>query len=186
MSTDDQPGSFKGSHSSQPEQDGSGGHRPPPQVSGPLEVPSRSSLADFLAVAALGFLVFGPGFAWLVARSRPYETFSDVLWSTGVWSGLLFGVAVGLVSAFLLKPRPSSFTIESPEALRSRLERALSRTRHVIQQDAGNEILLRPARRPPLPILKEATVLLRISGNQVTIIGTRSIASRLKRSLTTP
>jgi len=157
---------------------------PPPKAPGPLEVPHRSFLADFLAVAALGFLVFGLGFSWLAARSSPYgESFTDILWSTGIWSGLMFGVPLGLVLAFQLKPRTFSFTIESPEGFRTRLNEALPRAKQAIKQDAGNEILLHPVRKAALPILEEETLLIRISGNQVTITGGRMMVSRLRKKM---
>ena len=153
-------------------------------MSGPLQEPQRSFVADFLAVAALGFVVFGLGFSWLAAKSSPFgESFSDILWSTGIWSGLMFGIPMGLVLALLLKPRPSSFTIESPTAFRARLEEVLPKAKLAIQHEAGNEILIHPVKRPPIPILKEETVLIRIAGTQVTMIGGRMLVSRLQKRL---
>ena len=135
-------------------------------------------------MAALGFLVFGLGFSWLAARSSPYgESFTDILWSTGIWSGLMFGVPLGLVLAFQLKPRTFSFTIESPEVFRTRLNEALPRAKQAIKQDAGNEILLHPVRKAALPILEEETLLIRISGSQVTITGERMMVSRLRKKM---
>lgn len=156
----------------------------PPVVPGPLEVPRRSFLADSLAVGAVGFILFGLGFSWLAARSSPFgESFTEILWSTGVWAGLMFGVPFGLAMAFVLRPHVSSFDIESPEVFRSRLNEALRRARLTIKQDAGNEILLCPTRKAALPILKEETALIQVSGNRVTIIGGRLTASRLRKKL---
>ena len=154
--------------------------RPPP---GRLEVPHRSLPADFLAVAALGFVFFGPGFSWLAAKSNPYESFADILWSTGIWSGLLFGVPLGLLLAFQLRPRVSSFAIESPAVFRARLNEALPRAKQAIKQEADNDLLLHPVRRPPLPILAEETLLIQISGSRVTITGGRMMVSRLRRKM---
>lgn len=135
-------------------------------------------------MAALGFILFGLGFSWLAARSSPYgESFTDILWSTGIWSGLLFGVVLGLVFAFLLRPSTSCFRVESPEVFRTRLDEALPRTKQVIKRDAGNEVLLAPVRRPPLPILAEETLLIQMSGNQVTVTGGRMMVSRLRRKM---
>ena len=156
----------------------------PPVVPGLLEVPHRSFLADFLAVGALGFILFGLGFSWLAARSSPLgESFTEILWSTGVWSGLMFGVPFGLAMAFVLRPHASSFAIESPEVFRSRLNEALRRARLTIKQDAGSEILLHPIRKAPLPILKEETALIQVSGNRVTMTGGRLTVSRLRKKL---
>jgi hypothetical protein len=153
-------------------------------VSGPLGVPQRSFAADFLAIAALGFVVFGFGFSWLASRSSTFgESFSDILWSTGIWSGLLFGIPMGLVLAFLLKPRPSSLAIESPTAFRARLREVLPKAKLAIQHEAGDEILIHPVKRPPLPILKEETILIQISGTQVTMTGGRMLVSRLAKKL---
>jgi cell division protein FtsX len=91
----------------------------PPSAPGPLPVPRRSFLADSLAVGAFGFLVGGLGFSWLASRSSPIgESFTDILWSTGIWSGLLFGVIIGLVLAFVLRHGVSTQTVESAEAFR--------------------------------------------------------------------
>ena len=154
--------------------------RPPPDQ---LDVPHRSFPADFLAVSALGFVVFGPGFSWLAAKSNPYESFADILWSTGIWSGLLFAVPLGLLLAFGLRPRVFSFAVESPAAFRARLNEALPRAKQAIKQEAGNDLLLHPMRRPPLPILAEETLLIQISGSRVTITGGRMMVSRLGKKM---
>lgn len=148
-----------------------------------LDAPRRSFLADFLALAAMGFLMFGVGFSYLAARSRPYESFTDILWSTGIWSGLVFGALLGLVFGLVLKPRASSFSVESPDGFRSRLYEALPRAKQRVVQESGTDILLGPVRRPPLPILAEETTLIRISGKQVTVIGGRMTLSNLKRKV---
>jgi hypothetical protein len=151
---------------------------------GPLEVPRRSFIADFLAIAALGFLVFGLGFSKLASWSSPFgESYSDILWSTGIWSGLMFGIPFGLVMAFFAQPRASMLDIESPAAFRADLDRALPRAKLAILQEASNDILIHPIRKPALPILKELTALIRVSGNQVTIIGSRLLVPRLKKKL---
>ena len=135
-------------------------------------------------MAALGFVVGGLGFSWLASRSSPLgESFTDILWSTGIWSGLFFGVVLGLILAFLLRPRESSFAIESPEAFRARLVETLPRAKLAIKQLAGDEILLHPVRTAPLPILQEETVLFQVAGNRVTVTGARMTVSRLRKKM---
>jgi hypothetical protein len=116
---------------------------------GSLPVSRRSFLKDFLWAGAIGWLVFGPGFSWLATRSRPYETtFGETLRTVGIWSGLILGVILGLALAYLMRPVPRSFPIESPEAFRARLQEALSpspgrrRVPFSLRHEVGNEILL--------------------------------------------
>ena len=135
-------------------------------------------------MAALGFVVGGLGFSWLASRSSPFgESFTDILWSTGIWSGLFFGVVLGLILAFLLRPRESSFAIQSPEAFRARLVETLPRVRLAIKQQTGDGILLHPTRTAPLPILQEETVLFQFSASQVTVTGAWMTVSRLRRKM---
>jgi hypothetical protein len=147
-------------------------------------LPRRSFLADFLAIGGLGFVMFGVLFSWLAARSSSFgESFSDIFWETGIWSGLVFGVILGVVFAWLLIPRATSYPITSPEALRSALTEVLPKMRLKIREETSTEILLCPTKRPPLPILKEETVHLALTGTQVTITCGRMVVGRLRRKL---
>lgn len=169
---------------SPPTRGGSDRDRPPVGGSAALELPRRSFLADFLAIGGLGFVVFGVLFSWLAARSSSFgETFSDIFWETGIWSGLIFGVVLGAVFAWLLTPRATSHAITSPEALRSRLTEVLPKMRLKIRGETTTEILLSPTKRPPLPILREETVHLALTATQVTITAGRMVGGRLRRKL---
>jgi len=158
-------------------------HKPMPVGPVGIAAPQRSFLADFLALGALGFMMFGVLFSWLAARSRAFETFSDIFWDTGIWAGLIFGVILGGMFGWLLRPRTSSYRIDSPDQFRARLTAVLPKMRLAIHQEAGNEILLHPTKRPPLPILKEETVHLSLAANQVTITGGAGLVGRLRRKL---
>jgi hypothetical protein len=162
---------------------------PPAGSPGPLAVPRRSFLKDLLWVGALGWLVFGPGFSWLATRSRPYESFGENLRTVGIWSGLIFGVILGLVFAYLMRPRSRSFPIGSPEAFRAQLHEALSpsprerRAPYALRQDVGNEILLHSTSTKVGNRIQEDTLLIRISGDQVTTVGTRFAHSWLRKKM---
>lgn len=163
---------------------GSPPHEERAAQSGALETPQRSFWADFLAIAVLGFVVFGFGFSWLGAQSSPVgESFSDIFLTTGIWSGLMFGVTLGVVFGLLLQPRTAEITIESATAFRARFETALPKARLKIVQQTATEVLVTPMKRPVIPILKEVTALLRISPQKVEMIGNRFITSNLKRKL---
>jgi hypothetical protein len=155
---------------------------------GSLPVSRRSFLKDFLWAGAIGWLVFGPGFSWLATRSRPYETtFGETLRTVGIWSGLILGVILGLALAYLMRPVPRSFPIESPEAFRARLQEALSpspgrrRVPFSLRHEVGNEILLCSTSSKLGNRIQEDTVLVRISADQVTTFGTRFSHSWLRK-----
>ncbi|MBU1226204.1 MAG: hypothetical protein KJ698_03180 [Actinobacteria bacterium] len=107
----------------------------------------------------------------------------------GVWSGLMFGVILGLAIAYLMRPIRRSFPIESPEAFRTSLQEALSpspgkrRVPFALRQDAGNEILLCSTSGKLGNRIQEDTLLIRISGDQVTIFGARFSHSWLRKTL---
>ena len=156
---------------------------------GPLPVPRRSFPKDSLWVGALGWLVFGPGFSWLTTRSRPYENFAENLRTVGIWSGLIFGVILGLAFAYLMRPIQRSFAIDSPEAFRARLREALSpsagkrRVPFALRQDVGNEILLCSTSNKLGNRIQEDTLLIRISGDQITTVGARFSHSWLRKKM---
>jgi hypothetical protein len=132
----------------------------------------------------LAFLLFGVLFSWLASRSGTYsEDFGEVFLETGIWSGLVFGIILGAVFAWLLRPRAVTYAIAAPTAFRARLMEVLPKVRLQVLQEAGDEILLRPAKRPALPILKEETVLVAIAPTGVTITGGRMTVGRLRRRL---
>jgi hypothetical protein len=154
---------------------------------GPLPVPRRLFLKDFLWAGAFGWLVFGPGFSWLATRSRPYESFGENLRTVGIWSGLILGVILGLAIAYLMRPIRRSFPIESPESFRSRLQEALSsspgrrRVPFALRQEVGDEILLCSTSSKLGNRIQEDTVLIRISGDRVTTFGARFSHSWLRK-----
>ncbi|OFW52636.1 MAG: hypothetical protein A2V75_08440 [Actinobacteria bacterium RBG_16_70_17] len=102
---------------------------------------------------------------------------------------MIFGVILGLVFAYLMRPRSRSFPIGSPEAFRAQLHEALSpsprerRAPYALRQDVGNEILLHSTSTKVGNRIQEDTLLIRISGDQVTTVGTRFAHSWLRKKM---
>jgi hypothetical protein len=153
-------------------------------------VPRRSFIRDFLWVAVLGFLVFGVGFSWLGTRNS-LETFGENFRTVGVWSGLMFGVGLGVALAWSLRPVERAHPIDSPDAFRGRLRQVLlsvsgpgrRRVPYALRQEAGEEILLHSTSAKLGNRTQEETFLLRLTGDSVTGIGTRMAHSWLRKKV---
>ncbi|HAX81823.1 MAG TPA: hypothetical protein DCY40_04570 [Actinobacteria bacterium] len=151
----------------------------------PIEPPQRSFVGDAVAVGVFSGIVFALGFSWLAARSTPFESFGDILMSTGILGGLIFGPAVGVVVAYQLQVRSAVYPVGSTAEFRARLTEVAPRLKLRIAAEEGTRMLVRPTRSAPLAgvLIKEDWAVIDLEPGQVRLTGGRALVKRIRRRL---